>query len=501
MRRLTVLALSTGIATALATIASASADAATLAYPSGVHVSSATSTSYTVSMARASGATGYRVYTASTQAALYVSHITSSTKHATSSRPSVTLGGYHYTSAVLWYRVETLRGTSHRWDSVPRPAGLKPPTPTGVTGHDTATGSYLTWAGQSTGSGFVVARATNAAMTTGRSDLAVGRANSTFSPYGLSAGHTYYFRVRALNGPVASGWSSQVALTPRVAQARLLTTTYNVLENTFDRTPEGGTTVSPWSARGPAAAALLTGAKPDLIAVEEAAAWVGSVHGRGGRRQVDDLVARMPGYSLARTEIPPTEAGYMRTGNYILYRRASVTPVGAGGHFEVKPTSVSSYTAYQMFRTTTGAELLFTSSHLFTGNGRSGDDIRMAQTQSLIQQATARAGGHPIVYAGDFNSNDYLTNHVYNAPVKAMAAAHIVDARSVAGAKYDNQYNSANQYLRSPAKGGYDIDYVFGTPGVSVRSWGQLMKMSGSKFAGTIPSDHNPVWAWIGISS
>ena len=42
-----------------------------------------------------------------------------------------------------------------------------------------------------------------------------------------------------------SGWSPQVTLTPRVAQTRLLTATYNPLENTFDRTPEGGTMVSP----------------------------------------------------------------------------------------------------------------------------------------------------------------------------------------------------------------------------------------------------------------
>jgi endonuclease/exonuclease/phosphatase family metal-dependent hydrolase len=125
----------------------------------------------------------------------------------------------------------------------------------------------------------------------------------------------------------------------------------------------------------------------------------------------------------------------------------------------------------------------------------------MAQTQSLIRQSSALAGGHPIVFGGDFNSNDYLTNHVYNAPVKAMAAARAVDARSVTGTRYNNQYNSANQYLRRPARGGYDIDYVFGSGGVAVGSWGQLMKMSGGALAGTIPSDHNPVWAWIAIAS
>lgn len=499
MRRLTALALSTGIATALAAVAAAPAEASGLAYPSGVHVSSATSTSFTVTMNRAAGATAYRVWTASTKAALYVSHITSGTRHVTSSRPSITLGGYRYTSAVLWYRVQTVNGNSTRWDTTPRTAGLKPPTPSLVTGHDTDTGSYLTWRTQPTGSGFVVARATNPAMTTGRTDTPVGAANATFSPYGLAAGRTYYFRVRALNGPVGSGWSSQVTLTPRVSQTQVLTATYNVLENGFDGTSEGGTTVSPWSSRGPAAASLLLSAKPDLIAIQEAAGWVGSQTAH--RRMVDDLVARMPGYALARTEVPPGQPGWTRVGNYILYRTASMTPVGAGGSFVDNPSGVSAKTAYQRFRTAAGAQLLFTSSHLFTGNGRTGDDIRLAQTRSLISQATALAGGHPVLYAGDFNSNDYLNNHVYNAPVEAMAAAHAVDARSVTGTRYNNQYNSANQYLRSPAQGGYDIDYVFGTAGVAVRSWGQLMRLSGGRFVGTIPSDHNPVWTWLAIPS
>ena len=57
-------------------------------------------------------------------------------------------------------RARPSHGSSTPLGSRPRTAGLKPPTPTGVTGHDTGTGSYLTWNGQSTGSGFVVARAT-----------------------------------------------------------------------------------------------------------------------------------------------------------------------------------------------------------------------------------------------------------------------------------------------------------------------------------------------------
>ena len=208
----------------------------------------------------------------------------------------------------------------------------------------------------------------------------------------------------------------------------------------------------------------------------------------------------MPGYSLARTETPPTEAGYMRTGNYILYRRSSVTPVGAGGHFQVKPTSVSSYTAYQMFRTTTGAELLFTSSHLFTGNGRSGDDIRMAQTQSLIPQSTAQAGvtrsSTPVTSTATIPLQPRLQRasesdggrprrgrpqrhrHAVQQPVQQRQPVPPLSGQG----RLRHRLHVRHARCRGPLVGPAD-------------------EVSGGKFVGTIPSDHNPVWAWIAVAS
>jgi len=56
-----------------------------------------------------------------------------------------------------------------------------------------------------------------------------------------------------------------------------------------------------------------------------------------------------------------------------------------------------------------------------------------------------------------------------------------------------------NQLMRTPNPYSLFIDYIYAPPGVAVTSWGMAMKTSGGKMVGTIPSDHNPVWAWVRI--
>jgi endonuclease/exonuclease/phosphatase family metal-dependent hydrolase len=106
----------------------------------------------------------------------------------------------------------------------------------------------------------------------------------------------------------------------------------------------------------------------------------------------------------------------------------------------------------------------------------------------------ARRNHVPIVFAGDFNS-DQGKKHVYNAPSQFMQSKGYHDAFKAARSRSNARYNSANGYHRRPPKHRMRLDYIFTQPGISVQSWRMLLKLSHGKYAGVIPSDHNPIVA------
>ena len=104
----------------------------------------------------------------------------------------------------------------------------------------------------------------------------------------------------------------------------------------------------------------------------------------------------------------------------------------------------------------------------------------------------ANHGDLPIVYAGDFNSSPG-DKHAIDGPAIAMREVHAADAFDVARRLSRTKYNSANGYLRVPPATATHIDQLYGSPGVTFSSLGQLLQLSSGKFVGTIPSDHNPI--------
>ena len=73
-----------------------------------------------------------------------------------------------------------------------------------------------------------------------------------------------------------------------------------------------------------------------------------------------------------------------------------------------------------------------------------------------------------------------------------MTKAKVADTFWVAPKLTNQQYNSANQYYRTPLAHSDNIDHIYTGPGVGVRAWSQVLELSGGKFVGAIPSDHNP---------
>lgn len=182
----------------------------------------------------------------------------------------------------------------------------------------------------------------------------------------------------------------------------------------------------------------------------------------------------------------------------MLYQASKYEAVGGGGHWDLgqMPGGGSRWAAYQVLRNReTGTTFLFVSTHLYVVSGATGDAARRDETTSLLKQAAAYAGskgGLPIVYGGDFNSH---VRHPLDGPAVATDSAGAADAQHVAVHRTLQQYNTANQYLRTPPASGLALDHLYVQPGVGVTAYRQVLKLSGGRFVGVIPSDHNPVVA------
>ena len=477
------------------------ASAASVDPPSGVAVASVTASSFTVSTNTSTNAVDYRMYVSSVKTDVYYANIIANTmtsaRHTVdSSTPRMTVSGLPYINTPYYYRVVAINGASQRYSDI-YSVGLLPSTPTSLVAHSSSAGTYLTWnAGSATS--FVIAQATNSAETANRRDYLVRGETHQFTPYNLVKGQTYYYRIRADNNYTPSTYSvGFTSVTVAHSSQDVRAMTFNVLQLTSDGTVEGGQTVAPWSSRRTAAAALIAQETPDVVAVQEAWPYTQAAV---GPRQIDSLVSALgSGYKLAQTEIPPPQKGYFRTGDYIVYNPTVLTPVGIGGSWTIGD---SHYAAYQILQyRSSGARFLFTSVHLLpTLNSASYDTARENETKSLLSQASAYAAANhvPVIYGGDFNS-DSSASHTYDGPGKAMAAVNIADGRSVAQSLSNTQYDTANQYLRTPPAYDQSIDYFFAPPGTAIYSWREILNLSSGSFGGTMASDHNPLYAHLVI--
>jgi endonuclease/exonuclease/phosphatase family metal-dependent hydrolase len=268
---------------------------------------------------------------------------------------------------------------------------------------------------------------------------------------------------------------------------------YNLLQIKADGRREGGTRVAPWSKRRGAQVRLIEKASPDVISVQEGGSWVHAVR---GPRQVDDLRAHLGGtYGLAHTEVPPNRPHYFRTGCYILYKRADFKTAGHGGHWALGDRR---WAAYQVLKSrASGAKFLVVNPHLVVASRGGTDAMRTRETRTMYQKArdfAARRNHLPIVFAGDFNS-DPGKKHARNAPSLFMRSKGYLDAFKAARSRSNARYNSANGYQRTPPKHRLRLDYIFTKPDIRVLSWRMLLNLSHGKYAGVIPSDHNPIVA------
>ena len=466
---------------------------------SGVRVESVTSTSFVVKLTSLGSGWSYRLYASTDKSDVYVANLAGAPyRSSLVGVPRMSLAGLRYTTKPIWYRVRAEKGTSRRTSEI-FSVGLKPATPSGLAVAVVKGAISLSWGGGAA-SGAQVQQATNATFTAGFRTYTITGTGRQLSPVRLIRGTRYWFRVRSRNLSTSSAFTAAVSATATGQGQDVRVMTYNILTLSADGTKAPGGVISPWSQRRVAAAAYINQVKPDLIGIQEGASWTGAAR---GPRQVDDLVVALGGaYGLALTETSPSQPGYFRVGNYVLYKKSTWSPVGNGGRWDLGtiPEGGSRYGTYQVLRhRTSGATVLFVTTHLYVAGGLEADRLRQQETESLITQSRALAaqhGGLPIVYAGDFNSHEM---HALDGPAVAMGRAKVADGFEVSQTFANRQYNSANQYYRTPPAFADNVDHIYAGPGIGMRAWSQVLQLVDGNFSGVIPSDHNPVVADLTI--
>lgn len=380
--------------------------------------------------------------------------------------------------------------------SVPAGAAAAVAAPTGLKVVGTGLATHLAWT-PATPSAFRVQQATNPGFTTGVKTYKLREPAQAFTPYGLTNGTTYYFRVRALIDGKYSRYSNVASYTAAWSTSAVKVLSYNSMSASLDGEKHPGGYAQPFAQRRVNQLWLLNRSNAAIIGIQEAGSCLKA--GAPCTRQIDSLAAGLPRYTLDERNYS-CKCYNRYTADYILYDKTIVSPV-RGTHednFNVGPSNNPRYGAYQLFQVNaTGAKFLFISTHILSNRGGNYDKIRKQETKSLVSQAKAYASGQgvtSIIYAGDFNSY-YKEFGLNDLTGTYMRNAGIPDGIDVAQHYSKANYDSVNELFSKPRKGHGSIDHIYASGGIGVNKWGELLRLkSDGTFVKPIPSDHNPIY-------
>jgi hypothetical protein len=384
---------------------------------------------------------------------------------------------------------------------------VRPTAPTSLHAFSNSSGLSLTWHRKNKNvTGYLVEQALNPQFTVGLVKYRTRGIQKVFTPSRVTNGATYFYRVAAVNETKKSHFTHNVVATDHVNFSDIRAMTYNVRSASLDAYPDKGGPSAPFAQRRAGILSLIKQGNADVVGIEEAASCLTHPHGQPCGRQIDSLMAGLtPTYTLDDTTNGRCYGQPGSTCRYaaddIVYKSAVVTPVGTGGHFQIGPSSpVKSgrYAAYQIFRVNaTRTMFLYVVTHTLASGGSAGDRIRGAETSSMLKQGRAYAANHHVtnvLFVGDFNSyvGEY---HVNDVSGTVMRNANFPDSVSEAAHYSNAKYDSINAFYRRAKHGHGSSDHIYASRGIGVLKWGELLHLSGGKFVGVIPSDHNPVYA------
>ena len=337
----------------------------------------------------------------------------------------------------------------------------------------------LAWTPSTNADGYDMQVATDKAMTQNLTTFSTsGRSQKTGT---LTAGRTYYYRVRPKNGSIAGAFT---AVGSRVSETKPFTTrliTYNLCGQDKCVTSSNG--MKRWSTRKPLAGAIARSTASDIVATQES------------HFEDTNFGTQLTGFSLAAYY--SSKSLFYRTEKFQKMRSGTIT----------LSSSRRRYAVWAEFKDRVShTRFIVADAHLEPYKGETNDDLRKAQTQVLIAGIKKINGEDlTVVYAGDYNSNKDNADprhdgDGYDAVQQVFEAAGIPDSYETSPLKANPDYNSANQ-AKNPANRYYDhVDHVYLDPRIKATYWKVITTLSSENYYSTpFATDHNPIYTSLTV--
>lgn len=357
----------------------------------------------------------------------------------------------------------------------------------------------------------------------------------------LAPNTTYYFKVRIIKTDGTSLSSYSTAIMSKTKVAPVLTAVANPLSVATYNVHCANCNTDPaksWINRRSAVVSQIKSKMPDVIGVQEASqGWLKDENGVTiNLSQFEDLQNRLQaaGANYVVTNAnrnncvkstTPTNCVYADNGASldakIFYNKSTVTLLSQGSVAlpKLDTDSGSRYVSWASFKqNSTGKSFFVTDTHLDPRSGTAAYDLRKKQAEKIVAViAEKNTGSLPVLITGDMNSSKWDTpaNTPYDAFVKAgyvdpiggtwrtSLASGYATAEKMKNAQYYS-YNGFNAKLgktsvTGPRALGSHIDYIF-TSKMRVTEWEQVLNVSSTGYlTGTIPSDHNMIYAKVAL--
>lgn len=304
--------------------------------------------------------------------------------------------------------------------------------------------------------------------------------SSTYTVRGLRSGTTYCFSVRAMRGG-SVGKRSQRTCKPTVRKGgassgfKLRVVTFNTCSRVCGYSPTR-------TRRGQS---LLTNARPDIIALQEAnyfgapAGYASAQYSNGKR-----LLYKTSTLSVS-PGVPQTyECGEdPETGEPV----TCTEPTTRAGTINLGHDNWAVWA--ELVHKATKRRVIAVSAHLGNGKSRTAANRRTSETKRLLAEVAKIRRGLYVVYAGDFNSNKNRGS--LDTVGRTMNRAGYIDSFDLARALASPNWNSSllNGKPKFGVKWGDHVDHVWVSSRIGVRTWSKL----GPRTKPYASSDHFPV--------
>lgn len=292
---------------------------------------------------------------------------------------------------------------------------------------------------------------------------------SAFVQQGLAADSRYWFRIRPVGGDTVGAFGAPVAVTTRPREVSFNVATWNVCSEKC----------SGYAGRARIMADYLNQNQADLFVLQES----------GGKRVGATTNAIFSGGQ--RKFVRATGGAKAR---YVFYRPELFTQI-SGGNFDIGDGRNTTWAELALRET--GRRFIIVDVHLENGHGN--DAKRRAEATRMVTRMEAiNTADLPIIYAGDFNSGRHRGS---DSPGAIMRQVGQTDSVDLADEPVNRDINTGHTFATTVLRSGAHVDHIFVSKAFDVLGWKQLARLSGSRYATPVVSDHNALRATLALDA